>query len=145
MSSYRNQPEAIRALVQDDRVHRDVYLSDELFALETERLEVLPKSPMAEALGYALNNWAALVRYTEAGFLAIDNNMAEREMKADRYWPQKLVDRRLAARWPDGGGALQLHVHLPALGRRAVGVSARRADALAHGASRATRCLRLSE
>ncbi|MBO9648948.1 MAG: Rieske 2Fe-2S domain-containing protein [Variovorax sp.] len=37
MSSYRNQPEAIRALVQDDRVHRDVYLSDELFALEQER------------------------------------------------------------------------------------------------------------
>jgi hypothetical protein len=36
---------------------------------------------MAEALGYALNNWAALVRYTEAGFLAIDNNTAEREMK----------------------------------------------------------------
>ncbi|SCK60591.1 Phenylpropionate dioxygenase, large terminal subunit [Variovorax sp. HW608] len=37
MSSYRNQPEAIRALVQDDRVHRDVYLSNELFALEQER------------------------------------------------------------------------------------------------------------
>src|SRR5262249_56740117 len=43
--------------------------------------EVLPKSPMAEAIGYALNNWAALIRYTEAGFLAIDNNVAEREMK----------------------------------------------------------------
>jgi hypothetical protein len=26
---------------------------------------------MAEAIGYALNNWAALSRYTEAGFLAI--------------------------------------------------------------------------
>jgi hypothetical protein len=49
--------------------------------LEAQRPEVLPKSPMAEALGYALNNWAALVRYTEAGFLAIDNNVAEREMK----------------------------------------------------------------
>jgi transposase len=49
--------------------------------LEGQRPEVLPKSPMAEALGYALNNWAALVRYTEAGFLAIDNNAAEREMK----------------------------------------------------------------
>jgi transposase len=49
--------------------------------LETQRTEVLPKSPMAEAVGYALNNWAALVRYTEAGFLAIDNNVAEREMK----------------------------------------------------------------
>ena len=36
---------------------------------------------MAEAIGYALNNWSALVRYTEAGFLAIDNNVGEREMK----------------------------------------------------------------
>ena len=36
---------------------------------------------MGEAIGYVLNNWAALVRYTEAGFLAIDNNVSEREMK----------------------------------------------------------------
>ena len=49
--------------------------------LEAERPQVLPKSPMGEALGYALHNWTALVRYTEAGFLAIDNNVAEREMK----------------------------------------------------------------
>jgi transposase len=49
--------------------------------LLAQRPEVLPKSPMAEAMGYALNNWAALVRYTEAGLLAIDNNVAEREMK----------------------------------------------------------------
>jgi transposase len=43
--------------------------------------EALPKSPMGEAIAYALNNWEALRRYTEAGFLTIDNNMAEREMK----------------------------------------------------------------
>lgn len=49
--------------------------------LDAERVEVLPKSPMAEAIGYALNNWTALTRYTEAGFLTIDNNIAEREMK----------------------------------------------------------------
>jgi transposase len=49
--------------------------------LEEQRPQVLPKSPMAEALGYALNNWDALIRYTEAGFLSIDNNVAEREMK----------------------------------------------------------------
>jgi len=49
--------------------------------LAAQRSEVLPKSPMAEAIGYALNNWAALTRYTEAGFLDIDNNAAEREMK----------------------------------------------------------------
>jgi transposase len=49
--------------------------------LREQRDQVVPKSPMGEALGYALNNWAALCRYTEAGFLAIDNNVAEREMK----------------------------------------------------------------
>ena len=49
--------------------------------LETQRADVLPKSPLGEAFLYALNNWAALRRYTEAGFLAIDNNVAEREMK----------------------------------------------------------------
>ncbi len=49
--------------------------------IDKEYPEVLPKSPMAEALGYARNNWMALVRYTEAGFLDIDNNVAEREMK----------------------------------------------------------------
>jgi transposase len=46
-----------------------------------EQGEVLPKSPMAVALGYAVNNWSALIRYTTAGFLAIDNNVAEREMR----------------------------------------------------------------
>ena len=49
--------------------------------LEAQRPEVLPKSPMGEAIAYALNNWAALIRYTEAGFLTIDNNVSEREMK----------------------------------------------------------------
>ena len=37
MNRYRDRPEAIQALVQQDRVHRDLYLSDELFALEQER------------------------------------------------------------------------------------------------------------
>jgi hypothetical protein len=36
---------------------------------------------MWEAIAYALNNWAALSRYTVAGFLGIDNNASEREMK----------------------------------------------------------------
>jgi transposase len=48
---------------------------------EDQIKEVLPKSPLAEALGYTRNHWTALVRYTEAGFLDIDNNVAEREMK----------------------------------------------------------------
>ena len=35
-TSYRDDPEAIRALVQPDRVHRDLYIDPELFALEQE-------------------------------------------------------------------------------------------------------------
>ena len=35
-TSYRDHPEAIRALVQPDRVHRDLYIDPELFALEQE-------------------------------------------------------------------------------------------------------------
>ena len=38
MSKYRDNPEAIAALVQDDRVHRDVYLDPEIFQLEMEQL-----------------------------------------------------------------------------------------------------------
>lgn len=35
---YRGNPAAVRALVQPDRVHRDVYLSQEIFELEQEHL-----------------------------------------------------------------------------------------------------------
>jgi hypothetical protein len=50
--------------------------------LEGQRPLVLPKSPMGVAVGYALGNRAALTRYTEAGFLAIDNNASERILRA---------------------------------------------------------------
>jgi hypothetical protein len=49
--------------------------------LKKEQQDVLPKSPMGQAIGYALNHWEALTRYANHGFLAIDNNWAEREMK----------------------------------------------------------------
>jgi hypothetical protein len=42
---------------------------------------VLPKSPIGQAVGYARSNWAALTRYLEAGYLAIDNNAAERALR----------------------------------------------------------------
>ena len=38
MSSYRNDPQRLRALVEPDRVHRDVYLHPEIFELEMQRL-----------------------------------------------------------------------------------------------------------
>lgn len=49
--------------------------------LDKEKELVLPRSPMAQAIGYTLNQWDALCRYTEQGFLDIDNNAAERAMK----------------------------------------------------------------
>lgn len=49
--------------------------------LDTESQLVLPRSPMAGAIGYTLNQWDALNRYVEQGYLAIDNNAAERAMK----------------------------------------------------------------
>lgn len=49
--------------------------------LEAQRPKVLPKSPIGEAIGYALNHWAALIRPWEAGFLEIDNGASERAMK----------------------------------------------------------------
>jgi hypothetical protein len=56
---------------------------DGLFTwLEEQRGQVLPKSPIGAAVGYALGNRAALTRYTEAGFLQIDNNASERALRA---------------------------------------------------------------
>jgi transposase len=49
--------------------------------LDAEQQIVLPRSPMAAAIQYALNQWAALCVYATEGFLAIDNNAAERAMK----------------------------------------------------------------
>jgi len=46
--------------------------------LQQARLAALPKNPLSTGLGYALNQWQALQRYTEAGFLSIDNNGTER-------------------------------------------------------------------
>ena len=38
MTTYRNNPEAIRQLVRDTEVHKDLYISPELFQLEMEQL-----------------------------------------------------------------------------------------------------------
>jgi transposase len=43
--------------------------------------QVLPKSPIATAINYVLNQWDALHRYTTDGDLHIDNNISERTLK----------------------------------------------------------------
>jgi transposase len=47
--------------------------------LETGR--ILPKSVIRSAFTYTMNQWDALCRYTEHGFLSMENNSAERLVK----------------------------------------------------------------
>ena len=42
---------------------------------------VLPKSPLGEAFGYTLSNWAALNTFVEHGIVEADNNLSERALK----------------------------------------------------------------
>lgn len=49
--------------------------------LETERVKAVPRTPLADAIGYAINQWATLTVYVRDGRLAIDNNAAERAIK----------------------------------------------------------------
>lgn len=49
--------------------------------LKRNALEVLPKSPIGDAIGYMENHWVALNRYLDDGILSIDNNAAERALR----------------------------------------------------------------
>jgi transposase len=49
--------------------------------LLVQKDQVLPKSPIAAAINYVLNQWQALNRYTTDGDLHIDNNLSERTLK----------------------------------------------------------------
>jgi hypothetical protein len=49
--------------------------------LEAQQQEALPKSPIGEAIHYALSNWTALNRYVEDGALSIDNSASERAIR----------------------------------------------------------------
>jgi transposase len=49
--------------------------------LLAQKEQVLPKSPIAAAINYLLNQWQALNRYTTDGDLHIDNNISERTLK----------------------------------------------------------------
>lgn len=48
---------------------------------EKDNKRILPKSPIRSAMTYTLNQWEALCRYTERGYLSWDNNAAERLVK----------------------------------------------------------------
>ena len=70
--------EARRVLRQTESVPILDRLRDELDRLSAK---LLPKSALAQAVTYALNQWQALCRYTEDGRLTIDNNVSERRVR----------------------------------------------------------------
>jgi transposase len=49
--------------------------------LREQKETALPQSKFGQAIGYALNRWEALLRYTADGALEIDNNRSERTLR----------------------------------------------------------------
>ena len=56
-------------------------LSEIKTLLDKYKKEVLPKTPVGKAVTYSLNQWDALVRYTDNPILEIDNNVSERTLR----------------------------------------------------------------
>ncbi len=65
------------------RQSESVPLLEELRAwLGVTQTKVLPKSPIAAAIGYTLNQWEALIVFTTDGRLELENNAAERALRS---------------------------------------------------------------
>jgi len=92
----REAVERVRALYAIERQGKEASVEERLklrkqqsaplLAQLRERLltwkeQLLPKHPMAEAVNYALSQWAELNVFCSDGAVAIDNNVSEREMK----------------------------------------------------------------
>jgi transposase len=92
----REAVERVRALYVIERQSKDASVEERrklrqqqsapLLAQLRERLltwkeQLLPKHPMAEAVNYALSQWAELNVFCSDGAVSIDNNVSEREMK----------------------------------------------------------------
>ena len=75
---------------------------------EKDNKRILPKSPIRSAFTYTLNQWEALVRYTEQGYLAFENNAAERLVK------NPAIGRKnyLFVGSPNGGRRAAIHYSL---------------------------------
>jgi transposase len=86
---YQVERELAGRFAAEDDAGRQQYRSAQTASVRAEfyawliaqRARALPKSPLGEAVGYALANWEALMRYTEQGYLAIDNNLSERTLR----------------------------------------------------------------
>lgn len=49
--------------------------------LDKTRPQVMAQNALGKAVNYLASNWSRLIRYTEAGYLPIDNNRAERAIR----------------------------------------------------------------
>ncbi|NDZ13059.1 oxidoreductase [Variovorax sp. WS11] len=88
MTSYRGNPEAVRALVQNDRVHRDLYISQDLFELEQEHFfantwnYVGHESQLPKSGDYISNEIAGrpliVVRHSDGSLRAMMNRCAHK-------------------------------------------------------------------
>lgn len=78
--SMRRSRETERRLIRQAKA--DPVLKELKEWLEATRVRALPKSPLGQAVRYALKNWAALTRYRDEGYLSIDNNLSERTLRA---------------------------------------------------------------
>jgi transposase len=76
----RGRPAEERRAVRQARAAPLVEALHEWF--QTTLLKLSRKSPVASAIGYALELWLALTRYLDDGHLEIDNNAAERALRA---------------------------------------------------------------
>lgn len=79
--------EQIRGQPPDERQHvRTMHAQPKLAALHAwmihTRASLSKKSDLAGAIQYALSRWRALTRYCEHGRIEIDNNIAERSLRA---------------------------------------------------------------
>jgi transposase len=73
-------------LVAEERLRlrqaESVPVLDQLHALLLEqKAQLLPKHPLAQAIGYVLNQWSELTRFTTDPAVPIHNNLAEQQMK----------------------------------------------------------------
>jgi transposase len=50
-------------------------------AIETARIDALPKSPLAKACNYTLTLWSRLSRFLEYSVLELSNNLAENAIR----------------------------------------------------------------
>ena len=76
----RGQPPGVRAQAREERSAPILASLKEW--LEATQRSLLLKSPLSQAIQYTLGRWEALTRYVGDGALEIDNNAAERAIRA---------------------------------------------------------------